>query len=483
MRGCERMTWIESTSSTAWRCGALLLGTLLPAQANWTQRSPATSPSARSAHAMAWDSTGGVVLFGGYSGNGYLNDTWQWDGSTWTQRNTSPSPAARAGHSMVYDATRACVVLFGGGSGSTSYSDTWEWNGTSWSQRSPATSPAARAQHKMAYDSARRRVVLFGGGSGSTRFSDTWDWDGTNWTLRNPATSPLARFWHAMAYDATRDRVVLFGGWSGGQLGDTWEWDGTNWAQSYPAASPGIRVAHAMAYDSVRGRVVLFGGRNNFNVSVADTWEWDGTNWSQHSPATSPPGRQNHAIAYDSARGRLVVFGGAVNGSLVVFGDTWEHGVPNPAIYTPFGPGCAGSVGVPTNTASALPRIGQTLTANVGNLPLPELAFFVIGTSRTTSALGPLPLDLAAGPGAGSGPERARSGRLRCRGNDDRELTDGRGPARDPVRTARSTACLATAAPRPGCRRTPRRRRDSDRCRGSGPRTAGRAAGCNRRAR
>ena len=64
---------------------------------------------------MAYDSQRGrVVLFGGYGDSGGLADTWEWDGSTWVERTPATSPPARSGHAMAYDSQRGRVVLFGG---------------------------------------------------------------------------------------------------------------------------------------------------------------------------------------------------------------------------------------------------------------------------------------------------------------------------------------------------------------------------------
>lgn len=65
------------------------------------------------------------------------------------------------------------------------------------------------------------------------------------------------------------------------------------------------------------------------------------------------------------------------------------------ATYQRFAPGCAGSAGVPSNQATALPQLGRTMVAVVGNLPAPEIAVLCLGWSNTTSPFGPLPLDLA----------------------------------------------------------------------------------------
>jgi hypothetical protein len=277
---------------------------------------PTTIP-ARLGHAMAFDAAHQrVVLFGGY-GTGDLSDTWERNGTTWTQRLPASSPTARSGHAMAYDAARQRVVLFGGQIEQTLsvLSDTWEWDGTTWAQRFPSRSPSARNGHyAMAYDAAHQRVVLTGAG-------ETWEWDGTTWTQRLPALAPRAREYHAMAYDAARQRVVLFGGLDGNYLSETWEWDGMAWTQKFPASSPRSRGNHTMAYDFARQRVLLFGGSDGNRLS--DTWEWDGATWVESPPATDPPARGGHAMVYDSARQRVVLFGGFAGRGL---SDTWERG-------------------------------------------------------------------------------------------------------------------------------------------------------------
>jgi murein DD-endopeptidase MepM/ murein hydrolase activator NlpD len=72
-------------------------------------------------------------------------------GLTWSQKSTYPSPSARTGHAMVYDSYRQEVVLFGG----DSTGETWIWDGANWQLRSPVNSPPPRTNPAMAYDAAR----------------------------------------------------------------------------------------------------------------------------------------------------------------------------------------------------------------------------------------------------------------------------------------------------------------------------------------
>ena len=184
---------------------------------------------------------------------------------------------------MVYDSARRRTVLFGGqtyvGSWWVWLNQTWEYDGSTWIQRSPAVSPPARVNHRMAYDSARRRVVLFGGVGLAGEVNDTWEWDGNNWMQRNPARSPPSRSRHAMAYDPVRQRTVLFGGLNSYAplpqfpFGGTWEWDGSDWMEFTGGAAPIPRVGHAMAFDSRnRGVFLVSGGAPG--TTLTDTWTW-----------------------------------------------------------------------------------------------------------------------------------------------------------------------------------------------------------------
>ena len=108
----------------------------------WTLRTPATSPTARYAHQMSYDSDRGVtVLFGGWAG-GRKDETWEWDGAKWTLRSPADAPSARFEHAMAFDSARKVTVLFGGSAANNSSDETWEWNGTNWSQKTPDDAPS-----------------------------------------------------------------------------------------------------------------------------------------------------------------------------------------------------------------------------------------------------------------------------------------------------------------------------------------------------
>lgn len=96
----------------------------------WTQRTPVTLPPARYGNAIAYDSHRQVVLlFGGQNGFnfgvGVLGDTWEWNGTNWSALPVS-GPSARTFMKMAYDQRRRKIVLFGGYNGTAFVNDTWE---------------------------------------------------------------------------------------------------------------------------------------------------------------------------------------------------------------------------------------------------------------------------------------------------------------------------------------------------------------------
>lgn len=249
---------------------------------SWTNRTPAQNPSSRYNHAAAYDAdTRQVILFGGYNGQapyGYGGDTWAWNGTNWTQLFPATSPSARSGHAMAYDAERRQVVLYGGYDPTVgNLGDTWLWDGITWSQASPGTAPGRGSRHSMAYDSERKVIVLFSG-LDSLDYQ-TYTWDGSNWTAHMGANHPPRLYDYSMGYDQERHQIVLFGGIrvdDNKVSADTWAWDGSFWTQLSSATAPSGRSGHKMAYDSEHKQIVLTGGNGS---NSADTWTFDGSTW------------------------------------------------------------------------------------------------------------------------------------------------------------------------------------------------------------
>ena len=222
---------------------------------------------------MAYDrASRKLVLFGGYDGTQFLGDTWLWDGatSTWTQANPASSPSALAGAMLFTDPKNEHADLYGGFDGQFYQVNTWQWVGGTWQLLQPSTSPFARGWAVVGLDLARK-IVILSGGVGDLRTDNTWTWDGVNWTQQQPATALPKLFDTAAAFDPTFHVVVVFGGDAGnGALNTSWAWTGTNWLLGQPAQSPPARELHGMAYDFDSKQLLVFGGEGD--TFLDDTW-------------------------------------------------------------------------------------------------------------------------------------------------------------------------------------------------------------------
>jgi hypothetical protein len=323
--------------TTALILAGLLTGVTAQIQ-NWSLTSPSGSvPAARGGHAMVYDSTHGrMVMFGGASASGTLNDVWEFDVSTKTWTNVTPfsgpAPSPRSGFAMAYDPFRDKVVMHGGSTAPFAHpGDTWEWDtvNRSWAYMPNGGIGGGHGLlgSTMAFDPNRNQIILFGGRQYfNNGVMTTYAWNGNNWTNISPSTSPSGRAYHMMATDTERSKIVLFGGWQGNLLNDTWEWDGSTWTEIPTATRPVERHLSGMSYDSERGVIVLFGGWSGYNPNYPwnDTWTWNGQSWTQQQPCDLPLPRNSVAMAYDPIRKRHVMFGGGGAGGST--NDTWFYG-------------------------------------------------------------------------------------------------------------------------------------------------------------
>ena len=304
-------------------------------------------PSDRIAHALAYaESTGKVLLFGGW---GPTADTWEYDvsGGAWkNQKIAGAKPPARQWHAMA-SSGGSKIVMFGGDAGEypirNCLDDTWEYDAAThtWTEIIIAgPKPAARSEHAMAYGGGTR-VVMFGGtGAAEDNLNDTWVYDsGTHaWSLVNPiGTTPSTRSGHAMA-DAGNSCIVMFGGIHDGTiLSDTWQYDALSqtWTNIITSTTPPERWQHAMSY-SGNSEVLMFGGMEEYNpptrINRDDTWVYNATThvWTDYNTSgLKPAPRHLHRMASLGGNRVLLFAGEATLGPGVddwdQVSDTWEY--------------------------------------------------------------------------------------------------------------------------------------------------------------
>ncbi|MCA8964786.1 MAG: hypothetical protein KDC48_07860 [Planctomycetes bacterium] len=403
------------------------------AAAQWTQATPATSPSPRTRPAMAFDGNA-TVLFGGADISGFpptnFADTWTWNGATWTQRSPATSPPARHFAGMAHDVQRARTVLYGGLNTTLIQSqyrdDTWEWDGTNWTQVTTAHSPGSIfgsngvGEVSMAYDLIGQRVVLFGG----ELFQGivpapalTLEYDGVDWTQATTAVAPPRRSQAALCSAPTLGGVLLFGGTNfnnpPGPLGeitwnDTWMYSSLShtWTQLNPTGPlPPPRAGASLLFDGNTGLCVMHGGYGSGASSItpfSDTWVFDGTSWTDVTATYGTPSGPRVRFSTSEGPANLhVLFGGTTAFFSAPNNETWVQGPLAEAVT--FGAGCNGSNGTPALNVGTRPVLGTGFRLDVANLPPGSLfGFGLVGFSDTLSPLGLLPLNLAPfGLGAG----------------------------------------------------------------------------------
>jgi len=249
----------------------------------WQLFKPSVAPPARSAAAMAYDSRRDtMVLFGGIDGSSVqLTGTWLLSDGQWEQSATNGStPDTRRDHAMAEDPKRARVVMFGGYDNATGFlNDTWEWDGSAWTSVSPSgPRPGPRSGHVMAYDPIRERVVLFGGVSAAGTLRDLWEWDGATWSERTLPQTVSPRQWTGLAWNAARRRMILFGGRGTAPLNDTYELTPQGWAAiPINSETPEPRDRHIFLPSPDGGGVIAVGGQAAFATELGDAWRFSWT--------------------------------------------------------------------------------------------------------------------------------------------------------------------------------------------------------------
>lgn len=284
----------------------------------------AVAPSPRSGAAMAYDAhDGSIILFGGDSATGAVNDTWSFANGAWAPITIhGAAPSARFGAVLTFDAATQSLILFGGtGASGQPLGDTWSYEGGIWSYLSASmtVNPPARANAGIAYDAADSVVVVFGGsGACGLYCNDTWTLSADRWAniSATAGTAPGARSSFAMSYDTGRQIVLLFGGLNGAMLGDTWGFSHDTWTYlaGNSTTSPGTRVSAGATYDTADGYLLLFGGHSPSSTS--------GGTWAYLNPLAAVVALQLGAVT----PGQADTFSVTPSGGLAPYNVSWNFG-------------------------------------------------------------------------------------------------------------------------------------------------------------
>ncbi len=326
---------------------------LLPAAAGaqeWVQlntRGP--TPPHRSRAAAIYDPQAHrLVIFGGTSPLGNLNDIWALDLHTleWadlTPPTDGPTPGPRLTPSAVYDPKGHRMLMWSGQGDEGFFNDLWAFDlaqGT-WAELSPAGEvPNPRYGTVSALDPVSGEMAVFAGFTDEGRFGDTWRYGlGSGvWTRIFEREGPGLRCLHSASFDRQGGRMVIYGGQRSGPLDDIWAFDfATNtWTELTPQQRPPGRMFTAQVYDVYHRRALLFVGNLGGQVRTNEVWAFDlQTNTWHLLPALGPPppARDGAVAVMVESEGRVVVFGGGGSG-VTLYQDTWSLEGISPPVPT-----------------------------------------------------------------------------------------------------------------------------------------------------
>ncbi|MBM4438436.1 MAG: hypothetical protein FJ029_14690, partial [Actinobacteria bacterium] len=303
-------------------CAPPAAATAAPAK-GWAAITPSTRPPARRNHTLTFvPALASLLLFGGRAQGG-LQDTWLFhvERGEWTPV-AGPGPAARWGHAAAADPRSGRVMLWGGQTPSGFLDDLWSFDPArlQWSQVKPASPlPLKRYGHGWGMTPAGVFYISHGF-TAENRFDDTWALAGDQFSdVSPPGAQPLKRCLHQCVWDVAKARLVLFMGQSNAApfQGDVWAYDpgARAWTELQAATKPSPRHFHAAVYEPARGVSVVLGGLTA-GGDVADVWVLDRHDtWSALNLGTGPSARNGHAATVHPATGIIYVFGGLSGGN------------------------------------------------------------------------------------------------------------------------------------------------------------------------
>ena len=225
---------------------------------------------------MAFDAAANaqeLILYGGQSSAGLLNDTW-----VYAERNWSPvaqpcsgsptgCPPRLSAASMAYDPVRGGVVLVGGltaacpvGCNETVSDGVYLWANGSWSSLGHAPTPVFDGS--MAWYAAESCMLLFGGDNGSGPMASSWCFNASaGWAAVSPSGGPSPR-WGAAMTNLSTGSILLFGGDSShGPSAETWEFSAGQWRSVVlgPSSQPVARTYASLIESPAAALGIPFG--------------------------------------------------------------------------------------------------------------------------------------------------------------------------------------------------------------------------------
>lgn len=301
----------------------------------WVEMTPEKLPDCLNDGAIVYQDHNSTILgIGGVCSltEGFLDKTWEWNGTTWTEIKTTDVARGTA-HTLAYDSLRQYSLLFGGNDALSGKprSTTLIYRNNNWRFDMIVTRPAPRSLFTFTGDPANKTVWLLGGLNEYTAGyeADFWGYREGSWFVRVMKDPPPTCDAPVAAFDTDRNKLVLVCWTAASAEVAVYEFDGAAGEFKSIATTkskPSARRQSALVYDQTLKKTVLFGGYDNSNFKD-DTWTWDGANWTEVKK-DKPPNRSLHAMWYDPLAKKTIIYGGIgredIDHRVERFSDMWS---------------------------------------------------------------------------------------------------------------------------------------------------------------
>jgi hypothetical protein len=306
---------------------------------HWHQITPLGNlpPNRRHHRAILDPVNNRMLIFGGETDGGPLNDLWALslgDRPEWKElATTGPHPDPRWVHTLTYDPDEHRALLHGGtGYTRGTFGDVWsiDTDGSEHWRLLKSEGPTAEKEEeaRLVLAPQRDRLFLFGDFTyvADGHADDLWERsldERGDWKLRTVKNNPFCKNFGARAVvDADNRRIVAFRGVQDfAPLPELtpWTWQfspaETTWNVLTASGAPPLGRGRYMAVlDPARNRILVHGGMADYAVALGDMWELSlgpSPAWRQlGTPGDAPVGRFDHLAVLDEQRNRVLVIGG-----------------------------------------------------------------------------------------------------------------------------------------------------------------------------
>ncbi len=291
-----------------------------------------TTLTGRSDHTAIWTGTH-MIIWGGFSGSGYLNTGSRYDPAldSWSAVSTMAAPAARAIHTAVWTGTH--MVIWGGRNASAGLASGGRYNPATnaWLGVVAGGAPSARAAHTAVWTGS---VMVVWGGSGGNGFNTylnngaRYNPANNTWSMLTTASTPPARRFHSAVWTGTE--MIVWGGYNGSNYlstGGRYNPAANSWAATSITGQPAGRYQHAAVWSG--SQMLIWAGfdGNNF-INSGGRYDPAANSWSSMTTAGAPSPRYYPLGVWTGTR--MIVWGGHSGAALGTGGrydpsaDSWS---------------------------------------------------------------------------------------------------------------------------------------------------------------